>query len=519
MTFLVYHVNKKTGVKYAYESVSFWDKEKRQSRNKQVCIGKIDPVDGKLIPSKRRASAGEHKDEDVEKTASFEIIGPTTILDELTQKLKLEELLKSCFPDSYKKIQIMAYYLAVEGNPLCYCANWCKRYAPDFAEALSSQRISELLTEITINEKEIFLSKWMKLNSEDDYLCYDISSVSSYSQSNEYIKLGYNRDHENLPQLNLAMVFGQKNQLPLYYHRLPGSITDVVTVHNLLKTFKALEMKRLHYVMDKGFYSHKNVNDLFCANHKFIVSVPINNKWVQKEIDKVNKSIHGPEGYRRIDDEVLYAQTNLYSWGKDRRRSYLHIYYNAQRKAEAVDKFNAKLVDYKQELESEKLIEAHKEDYETYFVIKNTPKRGLKVSYNTEAIQQYISKYAGFQVYLSNGLKEAVETLQIYRNKDVVEKSFDDMKNALDMKRLRMHTAQTVDGRLFVQFIALIYISALRKALRESKLIEKYTVRDVLEEMKTLAKIKYTGKRRHVLTEMTKTQRHILEALNIAIPV
>jgi hypothetical protein len=31
-----------------------------------------------------------------------------------------------------------------------------------------------------------------------------------------------------------------------------------------------------------------------------------------------------------------------------------------------------------------------------------------------------------------------------------VEKSFDDLKNILDMKRLRMHTSKTVAGRLFV---------------------------------------------------------------------
>jgi transposase len=43
-----------------------------------------------------------------------------------------------------------------------------------------------------------------------------------------------------------------------------------------------------------------------------------------------------------------------------------------------------------------------------------------------------------------------------------------------------MHTIDTVDGRLFVQFIALLLISTLRKKMRESKLIEKYTIRELL---------------------------------------
>ena len=92
------------------------------------------------------------------------------------------------------------------------------------------------------------------------------------------------------------------------------------------------------------------------------------------------------------------------------------------------------------------------------------------------------------------------------------------LKNSLDMKRLRMHTSATVDGRLFVQFIALILISAIRKEMRLSKLVEKYTVRELLQEMKTLTKVKYSGKYGHILTEVTKAQRDILKALDIQLP-
>lgn len=110
-----------------------------------------------------------------------------------------------------------------------------------------------------------------------------------------------------------------------------------------------------------------------------------------------------------------------------------------------------------------------------------------------------------------------MKAIQVYRDKDVVEKCFDDLKNQLDMKRLRMHSSATVDGRLFVQFIALIYMSALRKEMRKSVLIEQYTVRELLEEMETLVKIKYSGKYGHILTEVTKQQREILSKLAITV--
>ena len=194
------------------------------------------------------------------------------------------------------------------------------------------------------------------------------------------------------------------------------------------------------------------------------------------------------------------------------------MYYNAHRRAIAIDSFNEELLGYKAELESGKLVKEHQVAYDVYFVLKTTPKRGTKVSYNEEAIKQYISRYAGFQALLSNTIKDPVKTLQVYRDKDLVEKCFDNLKNQLDMKRLRMHSAASADGRLFIQFIALIYMSALRREMRKSDLTQQYTVRELLKEMDTLTKVKYSGKYGHILTEMTKPQRRILETLDIDLP-
>jgi len=232
---------------------------------------------------------------------------------------------------------------------------WCKSHAPS-VECLTSQRITEILRSIAIDKKQTFFTKWMNKVLEDDFLCYDITSISSCGELNEYIKYGHNRDLEKLPQLNLAMLFGQKGRLPVYFERTPGNITDVTTLHNLLKTFKALEVKTLHYVMDKGFYSKKNVDELLAARDRFLLSVPLNNKWVQHAIDDIHQVIHGPEGYQKLDDEILYVHSRLSPWGKDNRRCYLHLYYNAHARADAVDQFTEELVGYKKEVVTTRLL-------------------------------------------------------------------------------------------------------------------------------------------------------------------
>ena len=481
-------LNKKTGVTYVYESIAYWDKEKQQARNKRVCVGKLDPVTAELIPSKRLPT--EATESVATPTHVFsEIIGASLILNYLDAELGVSKLLKSYFPQHYAHMPTMAYYLVANGVALSRCKVWCKGHQPGLAEELSSQRISEILSDISFSSKQMFCKSWIAQVLEDDYLCYDITSISSYAQGNEYIKYGYNRDNEPLPQLNLAMIFGQKNTLPLYYHHLPGNISDVSTLKNLLKHFQALGFRSLHYIMDKGFYSQQNINALLTSRYKFTIAVPLHNVWLQQEIDKVAPHICSPLGYQQIADEVLYVHSSLYSWGKDNRRCYLHLYYNAHAKAIAMDQLNEKLVQCKIELEAGHIVKQHQSDYERFFHVKSTPKRGVEVSYNLQAIEHYQNHYTGFLALLSNGIKAPIEALQIYREKDVVEKCFDDLKNQLDMKRLRIHSSSTMEGRLFVQFIALIYISALRRKMRLSSLLNKYTVTELFQEMETLTEV------------------------------
>ncbi len=514
MSYRIHRINKNSGITYVYEVKAHWDKDKKQARNKQVCIGKLDSLTGSFIPS-QRLSPEKSAARDPHVTVSAEIIGPYIILNFFAKRLRLPNLLKTCFPNDYEQILTMSFYLASNGGALSHCESWCKSHSSPLKKPLTSQRISEICASINTDMKQTFLKKWMEKSFDNDYLCYDITSVSSYSKVNEYVKYGYNRDNEKLPQINLAMLFGQNSCLPVYYNRMPGNITDVTTLRNLLKTFKAMECPPINCVMDKGFYSKENINDLLESRIKFIIAVPSSRQWVQTVIDKIHSVIHGPQGYRKIDNEILYVHSETYPWGKNNRRCYLHLFYNAHLRAADIDRFNEELFGYRQELESGKTVVKHQKAYDTFFILKTTPKRGTKVFFNDKAVEKHIKRYSGFQAILSNSIKDPEKALQIYRDKDVVEKSFDDLQNQLDMKRLRMHSSDAVDGRLFIQFVSLILVSALRKEMRNTGLIKQYTVRELFREMECLTKIKYSGKYRDILTELTKQQKQILESLKI----
>ena len=61
MASIVYQIDKKTGAKYAFESVSYWDKDKKQPRSKRKYLGKVNPETGEIIPSRGRTVHSEEK--------------------------------------------------------------------------------------------------------------------------------------------------------------------------------------------------------------------------------------------------------------------------------------------------------------------------------------------------------------------------------------------------------------------------------------------------------------------------
>lgn len=513
MAYLSHHHNKKSGATYVYSVQSYWDKEKKVARNKQVCLGKLDPETGEIIPSKRQKKLTERVEAASGVTATMQIAGPSLILDHLARETGLAALIKRCFPASHAEIMSLVYFIVQKGLPLSRCEFWSTGHLHPMGATLRSQKVSELLFSITEEERQRFLSLWLEKITERDYLCYDITSVSSYSTRNECVEYGYNRDAESLPQINLAMLFGQKSRLPAYYRRIQGNISDVATLATSLKAMDFIGAHKMHLVMDRGFFSIANIDELLRRRHHFTIAVPTGRKWVEEIIDQHYDSIASPQNYIQLGDkESIYAATTLHKWGHDNRRTYLHVYHNAYIAAEAFDDFTNRLVRCKKELEAGGKTTESKEFCARFFVIRETPKRGKRVSFNDAEIQKHRKRYAGFFCILSTEIRDAEEALRVYRAKDVVENCFDDLKNQMDMKRLRVHSSAAMDGRIFVQFLALILISRLREVLHANEELRNLTVRETMEAMESFAKITYSGRYGKLYTEASPLQRKIMSA-------
>ena len=149
MAAIVFQKDKRSGLTYAYESVSTWDKEKKQSRAKRTLIGRLDPKTGDIVPTDQRRKKALDRGAAVP-AASRCFCGATRLLDGIGQMTGVTDDLKLCFPDRYEKILSLAYYLILEdANPLTRFTKWASIHEHPYGRDISSQRSSELFASIT----------------------------------------------------------------------------------------------------------------------------------------------------------------------------------------------------------------------------------------------------------------------------------------------------------------------------------------------------------------------------------
>ena len=529
MAAIVYQTNKKTGVTYVYESISHWDKEKQQSRARRRCIGKVDPETKEIVPTRKRTPAtGKTRQGSPPITmTSRSFYGATYLFDRIGQETGVVEDLKKCFPDSYQKILSLAYYLILEDkNSLSRFPRWAAAHRHPYGEIIASQRSSELFASISEDARQRFFHLQGKRRVEKEYLAYDTTSVSSYSKCLRQVRYGKNKDHEPLPQINLTLLFGQQSRLPFYYRKLAGNIPDVKTLKRLLVDMNTLGYKKFKVVLDRGFYSTANINDLYKHHMKFLIAAKLSLKRVRSHLDTVRDKMR--DWHYFSQDYQLYAYSLPIDWDysqdrpykkdtiKGKRRMYLHLFFSPERALEKEITFNTKMAELQRELESGQRHPEHEKQYARYFEVKNTPVRGITVTAKSEAMQE-AKRYYGYFALLSNDIKDAVDALETYRNKDLVEKAFNNLKERLNLRRVAVSSEKSLDGKLFVQFIALIFLSYITRRMQENNLFKKYTLHEVLDEFDLIECFEAPGRRLQV-GEVTKRQEELYSQMGIAPP-
>ena len=503
---IVKHKTKKAT--YVYHILRSYRDEKGRPTNERIAIGKLDEESGMLIPNRtyyeiyETETAKERTD-----IMKVETTGLTDFFESTVKSTGLDVMLKKAFPDKYKKILLLAMYMLSEGNIMQHLENWCEQNKTCDDIVINSQEASKLFDSISYDERMRFFKIMSKTRVENEFVAYDVTSISSYSKNMESVAWGYNRDKEALPQINIGMYYGETSKLPLFYTKYPGNINDKAHMKYMLSNNDLININKVKFVMDKGFFSKQNIQELNEKYIRYIIAIPNNLKIVTEMIEKYRDDIVLKSKYK-LGANLPYGKsivTNEYG-----ARLKMSIYYNQNKATDEIEHFLSEIDEYERKLINNE--EIKKSKYRNYFNIVEKDEKNIKIERNEELIDKTLKRLGFFVLLTTEHKLTELEILEKYRNKDIVEKSFDNLKNEIDMKRLRCHSDNTVDGKLFVSFIALIIRAYTYESLKEYMKKSNLSYTSIIKELQKIKQVTFSNNYINILP-LTKRQREIFECL------
>lgn len=528
-----YVIKQKVGkYTYLYECTAYRDQD-GNPRNKRVIIGKIDlktglPVYKPEYLERMRAAGTPMEIPSTEKMFSMNDIKQSTIRNyglfylfrHLSDKIGLTESLAVSVPDYWQEIFMLACYLLSSGDPFLYCEQWIKDTECLPVGSMTSQRISELLSAIRPEEREGFFKSWCSYRSEQEYLALDITSTSSYSELVDDVEWGYNRDREDLPQVNICLLMGETSRLPIYQTVYSGSLKDVSTLKTtLLKFDNITDGRPVLAVMDKGFFSRKNVNVMLRDKKikKFIISIPFTSSFARQQIASERKDIDSVQNTIVVNGDSMRAVTKVRAWDKE-HKVFTHIYYSAKKAFQRREELYSHVAILREEAEKFPVRYADNSDYTKYLYIRRSEKAesGYTVNIREDVIRNELET-AGWVIIISNDIDNAKEAMRIYREKDVAEKGFLRLKKSLDIGRLRVHSQENMQNKVFIGFIALVLLSEIHKVMSDEDMYKSITLKQLLYTLSRHRIQEINGTR--IIYPATKEQRNIYKAFKVEEPV
>ena len=387
--------------------------------------------------------------------------GATYLFDQIGVVTGVTADLKTCFPATYKQLLSIAYYLILEDqNPLFRFRKWSKLHRHPYGHDIPSQRSSEIFQSVTEEAKMHFFRLQGKRRAEKEYWAYDSTSISSYSETMKQIRYGKNKDGENLPQINLALLFGEDSGLPFYYRKLAGNIPDVKTIRELIRELDVPGYEKIKLVMDRGYYSADNINALYKEHLKFLCGTSTAVSFAKAFIREIGAQKDHYEYYNSDLELYIFSRTIAWDYEQERpyigdtvheeRRMYLHLYFNPDKLSDDGKIFNKKLIDDLDQLRALALEKTTRRD-ELLSSIKEFEKWLAEIAALKKHIINYSKTRAAYEAYRKAGYSK--KFFEAHREEITLhkasKKAFDELgvRKIPKVKELSAEYAEILSGK------------------------------------------------------------------------
>ena len=242
---------------------------------------------------------------------------------------------------------------------------------------------------------------------------------------------------------------------------------------------KELQIEDTVVIVDKGFSSKSNVNELLNENLNFIIPLKRNNKLIDyQKLEKGDKKDF--KGYFKFQGRIIW----YYSLIVDKEKGLsINLYMDEELKLE------------------------ENKDYLNR--IETVPEK--------YTIERFYEKQHTFgTIAMMHNTSGDAETVYVnYKSRNQIEEMIDVFKNILDADRSYMQNEQALESWMFINYIALHWYYKIYQLLAKNQLTNKYSPMDFILFLKEIRKVKINDK--WFLAETTAKTQKILDKVNIPI--
>ena len=454
---------KKTGNRYYLSRVSsVYDPEKKRARKiSGEYLGRITPQ-GLVKAEKRRSSP-----------RSVYEYGNGRFLHDVSYPLI--HGLQVHFSAFWREIIAMAIVKATRSTPMKYMsAQWEKLYLSRNVEAnVSPQYLSQALRSVGKDwaSQRSFFSDLM---DKKETILFDLSSIFSRSENIRMAEKGYNRHHVNVRQINFAMAFSSKRHLPVMLKSLPGSVRDVKSLHSTMEEF---DLGGYRIILDRGFFSYKNVEYFMTHGIEFIQPLKRGSILIDYALAMESSFTYKDRGIRCVRRDITMTMRAHISWDHD-TRIFLYLYEDVK--------------------------------------LRGEEESSLIVLIGKGKIRSYDKEKLGKVSIISNIDAPASEIYEQYKSREEVEQAFDDMKNELEEDKTYLQDDESVWGYFFVVFLSIYMHFRVLGIIRSHDLAGKLSVKEVILQLSRIYMVTYADGKTGLL-EIPKKVEDLLKDLRLNI--
>ena len=515
-----------------YEYGREYDHDRKYNIPKRVIIGKLSKSDPtKMQPNQNYLTyfpEAELPEEKFDSNRSSCLkIGSYLVINNVLNEYGIPDLLGMQFdPKEVDLFEDLVSYSII-------CENNAGQYYPDYAynhplftddmHIYSDTKVSEFLCSMTKDQSIGFLNDW---NASSDhrqkiYISYDSTNKNCQAEGVELVEYGKPKVDTGDPVFNYAIGYDTKNAKPLFYESYLGSIVDISQFEYTLGKVKGYGYKNIGFILDRGYFSKDNIRLMDTYGYDFVMMVKGMSSLVDELVLQNKGSFEDDRDYSIRKHQVYGKTVKRKLYADDEKERYFHIYHSTGKEHGEREEVELKLERWGRFLKGQydtgyELSGALETYYEPFY-----GKDGIlaTVREKKEVIRREL-QLCGYFVLVTSEKMTAAEALDLYYSRDASEKLFRGDKSYLGNKSMRGHKDESIEARIFVEFVALIVrnriYTMLRDAVNEMDGKPNYmTVPAALKELEKIEIVRGLDRIYRMDHAVTKTQKVILKAFGM----